>query len=216
MLDAAGPGGVLRKAAQAVVPEVANNIADKLAKGTDSETWAPAAGIAASLLAGWSPRGAPRTPPEPSPLALPAPPRQPLLPPPAERPLLLAPEPRLALPPSRYKDPKQSWDGLIISDVAPPEGLKAYRVFGAGSEAGGVWLSLTKPTSASAAIQDFALQPGNTAQYYQVVHIPAGTRYQSGKAAAVPDWGRRGGGQQIELFERLPAEHYGPAIELPP
>jgi hypothetical protein len=77
-------------------------------------------------------------------------------------------------------------------------------------------MSLTKPTSASAAIQDFALQPGNTAEYYQKVFIPPGTRYQSGTAAAVPDWGRRGGGQQIELFDKLPAEHYGPAIGLPP
>jgi hypothetical protein len=77
-------------------------------------------------------------------------------------------------------------------------------------------MSLTKPTSAERAIQDFALQPGNTAQYYQEVYIPPGTRYQSGTAAAVPDWGRRGGGQQIQLLEKLPAEHHGPPIELPP
>jgi hypothetical protein len=53
------------------------------------------------------------------------------------------------------------------------------------------------------------------ARYYQEVYIPPGTRYQSGKAA-VPDWGRRGGGQQIELLKPLPLEHYGPPIALPP
>jgi hypothetical protein len=67
-LDAAGPGGVVRKAAQAVIPELTSYITEKLTKGTDSESWAPAAlATAASVLAGGRPRGTPsRIPPVPS------------------------------------------------------------------------------------------------------------------------------------------------------
>jgi hypothetical protein len=55
----------VRKAAQAVIPGVASHIAEKLAKGTDWESWTPAAGIAAGLFAGLRPHGAPPGPPAP-------------------------------------------------------------------------------------------------------------------------------------------------------
>jgi len=88
-----------------------------------------------------------------------------------------------------------------------------YRVWGGESEQVGEWLSLTRPTSASLARQGLELRPGNTAQWYSEVVVPAGTRYQIGSAAA--NYGQRGGALQVQLLERIPEVNFGRGIPLP-
>jgi hypothetical protein len=107
---------------------------------------------------------------------------------------------------------QQAWSGLITGTVTPPQGATWYRVFGGGSAQQGLWLTPTMPTSSSSAINSLSLHPGNTSEYYSTVHVPGGTRYQYGTAA--PAWGRPGGEQQIQVFDRLPSTSWGTRVPL--
>ena len=106
---------------------------------------------------------------------------------------------------------QQAWSGTINSQSASSS-FTAYRVFGGEASQLGSWLSPTPPTSSAAARGALALPPGNTATSCCAVTVPAGTMYQSGTAAGA--FGQSGGGQQIQLLERLPASAYGPAYPL--
>jgi hypothetical protein len=103
---------------------------------------------------------------------------------------------------------------LIHSDLVGEGGKTVYRTWGGRVPEVGNWLSPEAPVSSRAAIRDLALWPENTAEFVSSVQIPAGTRIQSGTAAAA--FGRPGGGSQIELLKNLPDKNYGPAKPLPP
>lgn len=53
------------------------------------------------------------------------------------------------------------------------------------------------------------------ADFLQQVLVPAGTRLQRSRAAAVHQWGRnRGGAEQFELLERIPVKNFGEGVPL--
>ena len=58
-----------------------------------------------------------------------------------------------------------------------------------------------------------ALPPANTAEYYSVVTVPAGTLMKVGIAA--PAFDQPGGGRQIQLLELIPVESFSDPIPLP-
>ena len=107
-----------------------------------------------------------------------------------------------------------AWSGMIYSQPAPAGGFTAWRVSGGRSAAEGAWLTPTQPTSASAAIRELSLPPGNTAQFVGPVRVPAGVQYQQGPAAGA--FGQPGGGIQIQVLERLPSSSFGPRTPLQP
>ena len=56
--------------------------------------------------------------------------------------------------------------------------------------------------------------PQNTAEFWCVVVVPAGTRMRTGVAA--PAFDQPGGGRQVELLQLIPAESFGPPQPLAP
>jgi len=86
-----------------------------------------------------------------------------------------------------------------------------YRVF-TGDARTGSFLTKVRPTSQARAVEGLALPPQNQAQFIQEVVVPAGTRLQ--RSRAVPAFGRRGGLEQFELMDRLPADNFGPGVPL--
>ena len=180
---------------------------------------AEAAARAATLSRTQASRAAPFvgkiTSPPPQPPAIPVEPAspQPALPPPPHRLAQPAPPsyPLLVGPPSGTQ---QSWEGTIFSGLVPKGGRTAYRVWGPGVREDGFWLAPNRPASRSTFIRDLAPPPENPAEYVSPVRIPGGTRIQWGKAAEA--FGHPGGGDQIQLLKRLPAENYGPREPLSP
>jgi hypothetical protein len=125
-------------------------------------------------------------------------------------PLLPAPPPPPpALPPMSGANP---WVGSITSTVTSSP-MTAYRVWGGTTPQAGQWLTPTLPASSAEAQAMLALQPGNNAELYSEVLIPAGTRIQIGTAG--PAFGQPGGGTQIQLLERIPSANFGPGNKMP-
>ena len=90
--------------------------------------------------------------------------------------------------------------------------LGHVRVF-SGSNTEGAFLTGASPASSQAAIDGLALPPGNTADFLQEVHVPAGTMLQSSIAAEA--FGQAGGLLQFELLERIDPKFLGPRIPFP-
>jgi hypothetical protein len=55
------------------------------------------------------------------------------------------------------------------------------------------------------------LPTSNQASYLQEVLVPAGTRLQ--RSRALPNFGRRGGGEQFEILDRIPDDNFGAGVE---
>lgn len=108
---------------------------------------------------------------------------------------------------------EQMWSGDIVSQPAPRQGMTAYRVWGGDSAQQGAWLTPVLPASSTEARELLSLPPANAATFVSTVRIPPGTWLQSGIAA--PAFGQPGGGQQIQLLERIPAHSFGPGVKLP-
>jgi hypothetical protein len=106
------------------------------------------------------------------------------------------------------------WRGVITSGPVPSGGMVAHRVWGGASAQHGAWLTPTSPTSSGSARSILALPSGNTAEFVSAVNIPGGTWIQYGTAASA--FGQPGGGQQIQLLERIPGHSFGPGMPLPP
>ncbi len=104
------------------------------------------------------------------------------------------------------------WAGEITASVTD-SATTMYRVWGGMSQEVGLWLTPNMPTSQAQAISSLSLPPGNTAEFFSIVEVPAGTYLQSGTASAM--FGGVGGGQQVLLLQRIPTSCYGSGCELP-
>lgn len=80
-----------------------------------------------------------------------------------------------------------------------------YRVYSGNSKTGG-FLVKTRPKSSAEAREKLALPPGNNATYIQKVTVPAGTRLV--RSRALPAFGKRGGGEQFELIDKIPTKNF--------
>jgi hypothetical protein len=100
--------------------------------------------------------------------------------------------------------------GNIISYVTKEEEL-FYRVY-SGNNSVGSYLVKTLPNKRYSAIKGLALPPGNKADFFQEVIVPAGTRIQRSKA--LPAFGQPGGLEQYQLLEIIPTKSFGPGARL--
>lgn len=116
----------------------------------------------------------------------------------------------LSLPSSSGYNP---WMGSINGLVTKNDTVM-YRVWGDGASKVGAWLSPVKPTSTLSSIRNLALPVENSAEFFSEVLVPAGTRYQIGKAASA--FGQPGGGTQVLLLDRISPSNFGTTISLAP
>jgi hypothetical protein len=86
-----------------------------------------------------------------------------------------------------------------------------YRVFTENLE--GSFLTAVPPRNSKWAQEALALPPGNNATYIQEVLVPAGTRLERSRALGA--FGRRGGGEQFELLQKIPSKNFGPGKPMP-
>ena len=116
----------------------------------------------------------------------------------------------MSLPSSSGYNP---WSGPIDSLVTKNDTIM-YRIWGGDAGKIGAWLSPAKPASTLSSIRNFALPIENSAEFFSEVLVPAGTRYQTGKAASA--FGQPGGGIQVLLLDRISPTNFGPTIPLAP
>jgi RHS repeat-associated protein len=107
----------------------------------------------------------------------------------------------------------RTWQGGTIN-MKSAEDTIMYRIWGGKSGQSGSWLSPFRPTSAAASRGELALPHENTAEFFSEVRVPAGTRWQTGVAAA--RFGERGGGMQVRLLDQIPKENFGAGVKLDP
>lgn len=106
----------------------------------------------------------------------------------------------------------EAWAGPV-EEVRTDRVMTFYRAYGGGANRLGSWLSPTPPTSRQAVREALALPPENTAEFYSVVTVPAGTLMKVGVAA--PAFDQPGGGRQVQLLELIPAESFSDPMPLP-
>ncbi len=106
----------------------------------------------------------------------------------------------------------EAWVGPV-EEFRSDRVLTLYRAYGGGANRLGAWMSATLPASSAAVRADMALPPLNTAEFYSVVLVPAGTLMKRGIAA--PAFDQPGGGRQVQLLELIPAESFSDPIPLP-
>ena len=99
--------------------------------------------------------------------------------------------PSRLLPPASGPNP---WAGDIVSEVTTRP-LSVERFAGNPRSP---WVQIEGAGGTPSAL---SVSPGNAANRISSSVIPAGTRIQSGTAAAVPEWGGVGGAQQIEILD---------------
>jgi hypothetical protein len=85
-----------------------------------------------------------------------------------------------------------------------------YRVY-SGDRTVGSFLTKVRPKNRAIAREGLALPEQNTAEYIQIVMVPAGTRLQ--RSRALPAFGRRGGLEQFQLLDHIPRESFAPGIK---
>lgn len=107
----------------------------------------------------------------------------------------------------------EAWAGAP-EEVRSDRVLTLYRAYGGGATRLGAWMSETPPVSSAAVTAEMALPPQNSAEFYSVVTVPAGTLMKIGVAA--PAFGQPGGGRQVQLLELIPAESFSDPLPLPP
>jgi len=106
----------------------------------------------------------------------------------------------------------EAWAGPV-EEVRTDRVMTFYRAYGGGANRLGAWLSPVQPTSSQSVREAMALPPANTAEFYSVVTVPAGTLMKVGIAA--PAFDQPGGGRQVQLLELIPAESFSDPIPLP-
>lgn len=106
----------------------------------------------------------------------------------------------------------EAWVGPV-EEVRSDRVMTLYRAYGGGANRLGAWMSATVPASSAAVKAEMALPPQNTAEFYSVVTVPAGTLMKIGVAA--PAFDQPGGGRQVQLLELIPAESFSDPIPLP-
>lgn len=107
----------------------------------------------------------------------------------------------------------EAWAGPV-EEVRSDRVMTLYRAYGGGANRFGAWMSATLPASSAAVKAEMALPPQNTAEFYSVVTVPAGTLMKIGVAA--PAFDQPGGGRQVQLLELIPLESFSDPIPLPP
>ena len=107
----------------------------------------------------------------------------------------------------------EAWIGPV-EEVTTDRPTTFYRVWGGSARQLGAWLSPRPPTSGAVVRAALALPPQNTAEFWCIVVVPAGTRMRTGVAA--PAFHQPGGGRQVELLQLIPAESFGPPQSLAP
>jgi len=102
---------------------------------------------------------------------------------------------------------------LAISDKGVVALSKTfYGVFSGDNSVGG-FVTAVKPRNSAYAQEALSLPRGNRADMVQEVLVPAGTKVRRSRAAPIranetfPN--RRGGAEQFELLDRMPAENFG-------
>jgi len=95
--------------------------------------------------------------------------------------------------------------GGVIRSFAQEGDQIYYRVFSESQQ--GRFLTAVPPRSSAFAREALALPPGNRATFIQQVLVPHGTILQ--RSRALPAFGARGGAEQFELLQRIPAENFG-------
>jgi hypothetical protein len=106
----------------------------------------------------------------------------------------------------------EAWAGPV-EEVRSDRVMTLYRAYGGGANRLGAWMSETLPASSAVVKAEMALPPQNTAEFYSVVTVPAGTLMTIGVAA--PAFDQPGGGRQVQLLELIPAESFSDPIPLP-
>ncbi|WGM30539.1 glycohydrolase toxin TNT-related protein [Brevundimonas sp. NIBR11] len=106
----------------------------------------------------------------------------------------------------------EAWAGPV-DEIRSDRVMTLYRAYGGGANRLGAWMSATLPASSAAVKAEMALPPQNTAEFYSVVTVPAGTLMKIGIAA--PAFDQPGGGRQVQLLELIPAESFSDPIPLP-
>jgi RHS repeat-associated protein len=101
--------------------------------------------------------------------------------------------------------------GGVIRSFVTKADETYYRVFSKSTT--GAFLTKAKPRSQAWAREALALPSGNDADFIQEVLVPAGTRLQ--RSRALPAFGRRGGGEQFELLDRIPSRNFKPGVPFP-
>ncbi|QTL04428.1 hypothetical protein J5J86_03540 [Aquabacter sp. L1I39] len=99
--------------------------------------------------------------------------------------------------------------GKIVNFVQPEEQVY-YRVYTKNQT--GSFLTAVPPRNAAYAREALALPSENKATYIQEVRVPAGTSLRRSRAKAA--FGKRGGGEQFELLNRIPESCFGPGRPL--
>ncbi|MGV3578993.1 hypothetical protein [Brevundimonas sp.] len=107
----------------------------------------------------------------------------------------------------------EAWAGPV-EEVRSDRVMTLYRAYGGGANRLGAWMSATQPASSAAVKAEMALPPQNTAEFYSIVNVPAGTLMKIGVAA--PAFDQPGGGRQVQLLELIPVASFSDPIPLPP
>lgn len=106
----------------------------------------------------------------------------------------------------------EAWIGPV-EEVRTDRVMTFYRAYGGGANRLGAWLLPTPPASRQSVRESLALPPQNTAEFYSVVTVPAGTLMKVGTAA--PAFDQPGGGRQVQLLELIPPESFSDPMPLP-
>lgn len=106
----------------------------------------------------------------------------------------------------------EAWIGPV-EEVRTDRVMTFYRAYGGGANRLGAWLSPTPPASRQSVRESLALPPQNTAEFYSIVTVPAGTLMKVGTAA--PAFDQPGGGRQVQLLELIPPESFSDPMPLP-
>jgi hypothetical protein len=106
----------------------------------------------------------------------------------------------------------EAWIGPV-EEIRTDRVMTFYRAYGGGANRLGAWLSPTPPASRQSVRESLALPPQNTAEFYSIVTVPAGTLMKVGTAA--PAFDQPGGGQQVQLLQLIPPESFSDPISLP-
>lgn len=106
----------------------------------------------------------------------------------------------------------EAWVGAV-EEVRTDRVMTFYRAYGGGANRLGAWLSPTPPASRQSVRESLALPPQNTAEFYSVVTVPAGTLMKVGTAA--PAFDQPGGGRQVQLLQLIAPDSFSNPIPLP-
>ena len=99
-------------------------------------------------------------------------------------------------------------EGGVVREFVTEADQVFFRVF--SDRPTGGFLTAARPRSRAFAQEALALPSSNGATFIQEVVVPFGTRLRRSRAA--PLFGRRGGAEQFQLLNELPANSFRPGV----